>query len=306
MHADQVDVPVDVVRRLVADQFPQWRRLPLDRVASAGMVNAVFRIGDDLTARLALQAGDPVEVRSRLQSEAAAATELAACSPVPTPLPVALAAPGHGYPLPWAVQTWLPGRDATAEDPATSIAFARDLAGFIAALRAVDSGGRRFSGQGRGGSLPDHDGWLEVCLRESEGLLDVPRLRRLWRTLRGLPAGGPDVMSHGDLVPGNVLVCGGRLAGVLDGGGFGPADPALDLVSGWHLLDGPREVLRSTLACTQVEWERGMAWAFQQAMGLVWYYAASNPSVSRLGRRTLDRILAQGPGPAPVRTARGR
>jgi hypothetical protein len=36
-----------------------------------------------------------------------------------------------------------------------------------------------------------------------------------------------------------------------------------------------------------------MAWAFQQAMGLVWYYAASNPAVSRLGRRTLDRILAQ-------------
>lgn len=27
-------------------------------------------------------------------------------------------------------------------------------------------------------------------------------------------------------------------------------------------------------------------------MGLVWYYAESNPAMSRLGRRTLDRILA--------------
>ena len=45
------------------------------------------------------------------------------------------------------------------------------------------------------------------------------------------------MMSHGDLIPGNVLVSGGRLAGVLDVGGVGPADPALDLVAAWHLLE---------------------------------------------------------------------
>jgi hypothetical protein len=27
-------------------------------------------------------------------------------------------------------------------------------------------------------------------------------------------------------------------------------------------------------------------------MGLVWYYLESNPAMSRMGRRTLDRILA--------------
>jgi aminoglycoside phosphotransferase (APT) family kinase protein len=79
---------------------------------------------------------------------------------------------------------------------------------------------------------------------------------------------------------------------VLDTGGFGPADPALDLVSAWHLLQrGPREVLRRTLGCDDLEWERGRAWAFQQAMGVVWYYVESNPAMSRMGRRTLDRIL---------------
>ena len=40
------------------------------------------------------------------------------------------------------------------------------------------------------------------------------------------------------------------------------------------------------------EWERGKAWAFEQAMGLVWYYADSNPAMSRMGRRTLERIQA--------------
>jgi hypothetical protein len=30
-------------------------------------------------------------------------------------------------------------------------------------------------------------------------------------------------------------------------------------------------------------------------MGLVWYYVESNPAMSRMGRRTLDRILAAMP-----------
>ncbi|MFC5815422.1 hypothetical protein [Nonomuraea harbinensis] len=38
-------------------------------------------------------------------------------------------------------------------------------------------------------------------------------------------------------------------------------------------------------------WERGRAWAFQQAMGAVWYYAETNRAMSRMGRRTLDRVL---------------
>jgi aminoglycoside phosphotransferase (APT) family kinase protein len=101
------------------------------------------------------------------------------------------------------------------------------------------------------------------------------------------------VMSHGDLIPGNVLVSGGRLAGVIDVGGLGPADPALDLVAAWHLLEaGPRQVLRDDLGCDDLGWERGKAWAFEQAMGAVWYYVESNPTMSRMGRRTLERIQA--------------
>jgi aminoglycoside phosphotransferase (APT) family kinase protein len=133
---------------------------------------------------------------------------------------------------------------------------------------------------------------MDVCFQRSEGLLDVDRLRRLWGELRLLPREGADVMSHKDLIPGNVLVRDGRLAGVLDGGGFGPADPGLDLVAGWHLLErAPREALRRSLGCGEVEWGRGMAWAFEQSMGLVWYYAESNPIMSGLGRRTLTRLL---------------
>jgi aminoglycoside phosphotransferase (APT) family kinase protein len=166
------------------------------------------------------------------------------------------------------------------------------VAELIAGMRADDTRGRGFDGVGRGGHLPDHDEWLETCFRQSENLLDVPLLRRIWAELRTLPEVDEDAMCHRDLIPPNVLVEDGRLAGVLDGGGFGPADPALDLVAGWHLLDDTqRGILRRDLGCGDVQWQRGMAWAFQQAMGLVWYYLDSNPTMSRWGRRTLARIV---------------
>jgi aminoglycoside phosphotransferase (APT) family kinase protein len=183
---------------------------------------------------------------------------------------------------------------ATDEDPGESAPFAHDLAAFIRDVRAIGTRGRTFRGTGRGGDLQSHDAWLETCFSHSEELLDVPRLRRLWDRLRDLPRGThQDVMTHGDLIPGNVLVRDGHLAGVLDVGGLGPADPALDLVAAWHLLEaGPRQSLRDDLGCGDLEWERGQAWAFEQAMGVVWYYAETNPAMSRMGRTTLERILA--------------
>ena len=289
MHPGQLDVAPETVRRLVGRQFPQWRELPLRAVPTQGTVNALFRLGDDLVARLPLVAA----TRGQLEAEAAAAAELHGRTRFATPEPVAIGEPGPGYPMPWSVQTWLPGAVATPDGH--SDAFAHDLAEFIEGVRAIDTRGRTFAGDNRGGHLPDHDAWMETCLRNSEGLLDVPPVRRLWAALRELPREGGDVMTHGDLIPGNLLVDGGRLTGVIDVGGLGPADPALDLVAAWHLLEpGPREACRAALRCGDLEWVRGAAWAFEQAMGVAWYYVETNPPMSLMGRRTLERLIAAG------------
>jgi aminoglycoside phosphotransferase (APT) family kinase protein len=281
-------VETQVVRALIDEQFPEWRSLPISSVTSPGTVNAIFRLGDELTARFPLQPQD-------VAAEAEAARELAGSTRFRTPEPVALGRPGAGYPHAWSVQTWLPGVTANDEDPAESVAFAHDLAEFIADVRAIDTRGRTYDGRGRGGELRSQDEWMETSLSRSGRLLDVPRLRHLWSVLRDLPRGtSPDTMTHGDLIPGNVLVAGGRLTGVIDVGGLGAADPALDLVAAWHLLaEEPRRVLREDLGCDELEWQRGRAWAYAQAMGLVWYYADTNPVMCRLGRRTLDRLLAE-------------
>ncbi|WP_216699793.1 aminoglycoside phosphotransferase family protein [Arthrobacter sp. H5] len=292
MHADQLDLPLTVVSGLIAEQFPQWKDLPVSPIESQGTVNAIYRIGSKLTARFPLQPQEPGPARERLEEEAFASREFLGHTHVPTPEPVAIGVPCHGYPMPWSVQTWLEGAVAT-ENVAVSDGFAEDIADFICDVRSIPTRGRRFNGKGRGGDFPRHDAWMKECFRRSESLIDVGRAHTLWNKLRALPREHPDVMNHGDLIPGNVLVQAGRLSGILDVGGLAAADPALDLVSAWHLLEhAPREAFRRKLVCTDLEWSRGQAWAFEQAMGLVWYYVETNPAMHATGQRTLARILA--------------
>ncbi|MDT0328374.1 aminoglycoside phosphotransferase family protein [Nocardiopsis lambiniae] len=294
MHTDQLTVDTETAARLIADRFPHWADLPLAPVLPGGTVNAVFHLGDHLIARFPLLPTDPETALSALKEEDEAARELLGRTRFPTPEPVALGEPGEGYPMPWSVQTRLHGTPADRIDPGDGVDFALDLAEFVRDVRSIDTRGRVFAGTGRGGRVADHDAWVRTCLERSEGMLDVPRLRRLWEErLRDLPRGdAPDVMNHGDLMPGNLLVRDGRLVGVVDVGGLGPADPALDLLCAWDVLEErPRRVFRDALGVDDPEWERGRAWAFEQALGLVRYYRDTNPPMSRIGRRTLRRVL---------------
>jgi aminoglycoside phosphotransferase (APT) family kinase protein len=290
-----------MVRELVDAQFPGWRQLAVMKIVAAGGGPCHLPGRRSACGPVPAAAGGGRVRAAAAGGRAAAVPELAEATRFATPVPVAIGEPGAGYPLASAVQTWLPGVTAAVGGPGGSVAFAHDLVGFISGVRAIGTAGRTFSGKGRGGDLRCHGGWMQTCLERSGQLPGVPRLARMWQAMRAVLRGAAgDVMSHRDLIPGTVLASGGRLTGILDAGDLGPADPALDLVAAWHLPeDAPRRVLREDLRCQDLEWERGRAWALEQAMGLAWYYAQSNPAVSGLGRRTLQRIQAS---TAPART----
>ncbi|MBB5983490.1 aminoglycoside phosphotransferase (APT) family kinase protein [Kribbella solani] len=292
MHAGQLDVSVGLVSELISEQFPAWSGLAVRAVPSHGTVNALFRIGAELVARFPILPGDPAEIRAELDDEATAARRLRAISPYPTPEPVAIGAPGAGYPLPWAVYSWLPGTIAYDAEVSGSTAFAEDLARFVLALRAEPTEGRVFTGSWRGGTLTSQDTYVAEGLEKSRGMIDIDALARLWAELRTAPRTEPDVWTHRDLMPGNLLVADGRLAAVIDVGGFAVADPAMDLQPAWNLLDPTaRKAFREALGSDDAEWRRGMAWSFAQAIGCLWYYVDTNPVMSRTAHHTLTALL---------------
>ena len=294
MHPDQLDITVAAVRELVADQFPQWGHLDVTPVESHGTVHALVRVGPEMVARLPLEPSDPITKRAQIAAELGAAQRLLAVSPVPTPAPVALGEPGSGYPLPWALQQWLPGHSLLVADPAArSTVFATDLAGFIDAVRSMPTEGRVFTGDGRGGLLTDQDDWITHCVEQSRGLMETDALADLWERLREIPRHEPDVWTHGDLMPGNLISDGDRLTGVIDVGQLSVADPALDLQPAWNFLTAEaRTAFRAALGTGDEEWQRGRGWAFAQAMGCLWYYRETNPVMSETARHTLTALLA--------------
>ena len=293
MHDDQISVSSEQVAALLADQMPTLAGHDVVRIAGAGTVNAIFRIGDSAAARFPLRDEEPDEAARQLRREAAASAEFLLASPVPAPRPIDIGRPGHGYPMPWAVQSWLQGSTAAPNSHETSAALALDLVDLLERLRAWSTDGRRFTGPGRGGQLSTHDVWVEECISRSDGLVDTDVMRALWSRFRELPREDPDAMCHGDLIPPNLLVSGGRLSGILDTGGLQAADPALDLVVAWHCFaDAPHDQMRTGLGCSELQWERGAAWAFQQAIGAYWYYRDSNPTMADMGRTTLERLVS--------------
>ena len=123
------ELPIDaaVVRNLIGAQFPKWRGLHVRRVTSPGAVNAIFRLGGRLAARFPLQGADPAgpagnwSPRQRPPGNSPPRPGSGARA-------LALGEPGPGYPLPWSVQTWLPGRAGDEDDPSGEVTFASDLA----------------------------------------------------------------------------------------------------------------------------------------------------------------------------------
>src|SRR5439155_10110570 len=93
MHADELDIDEALVRRLIAERFPEWAARPLRRVEPEGTVNAIFRLGDDLAVRLPRRDGRTRPGGKELEW----LPKLAGRLPLAIPVPVAQGGPTSGY-----------------------------------------------------------------------------------------------------------------------------------------------------------------------------------------------------------------
>jgi aminoglycoside phosphotransferase (APT) family kinase protein len=156
MHAGEVDIDADLVGRLVAEQFPHLADLPVTEVRSTGTVNAIYRLGDRLCARLPRVRGWAPD----LDREWRWLPMLAPRLPLRVPEPVGRGRPGGSYPFSWAIYGWIDGQpyaDRLVDDERRA---AEDLAQFVVDLRRIDP-----AGAPRGGRRPLRE--LDAVTREA-------------------------------------------------------------------------------------------------------------------------------------------
>ncbi|MCI0776918.1 MAG: aminoglycoside phosphotransferase family protein [Chloroflexi bacterium] len=293
LHADEITTDATLVRRLLAAQFPQWATLPIERVASAGTENAIYRLGDDMAVRLPLRPVRNAQVEKLDRWLPVLAPQL----PLPIPEPLAKGEPAEGYPCAWSVCRWLDGEEAAFERLEDPVEAARTLAGFVRALLAIDPTGGPPPGEHnfwRGVPLAHRDSITRRCIAESEGLIDIEAVTAAWETDLHAPVWNqPHVWIHGDIDPGNLLVVDGRLSAVIDWGGLAVGDPCYELQPAWNLFRGEsRDAYRKALAFDDATWRRGRGFVLSTAIVALPYYLNTNPVIVKMARYMIDEVLA--------------
>jgi aminoglycoside phosphotransferase (APT) family kinase protein len=290
MHADELPTDARLAGRLIAGQFPHWADLPIEPVPSAGTVNALYRLGDDMVVRLPRIHGAAGGEDQDFQW----LPRLAPLLPVAIPVPLAKGMPAEGYPWEWGVYTWLVGENPTVgavvADPSS---LTRDAVQFVDALHRVDLADGPPTG--RGASLEGRDESARSALVALEGMIDTDAATAAWDEALGTPEwSGPPVWIHGDLLPGNLLLEGGRLTGVIDWGLLGMGDPACDMIIAWSLLPvEARNVFRAALDIDDATWARGRGWALSVALIALPYYKDTNPVFADVARHLIREVLAE-------------
>ncbi|MEU8114335.1 aminoglycoside phosphotransferase family protein [Micromonospora sp. NPDC048947] len=286
--AERIDTTL--VRRLVAEQFPQWADLPVRPVEVDGWDNRTFRLGETMSVRLPSGEGYALQVAKEQRWLPVLGPRL----PVEIPVPLACGQPGAGYPYPWSIYRWIDGRIAQSERIDDLTRFATDLAVFLRALRDVDATDGPAPGPHsawRGGPLSTYDGETRRAIVAHRDQVPVDTVTRMWQAALDATWAGPAVWFHGDVAHGNLLVRGGRLAAVIDFGCSGVGDPACDTVIAWTLLHGPsRSAFREALGLDDATWARGRGWALWKSLITL---GDQDPAKAAGARQVLDELLAE-------------
>ncbi len=198
----------------------------------------------------------------------------------------------------WAIFRWIEGQTYEPGRVDVDRQMAAALAGFMAELRNTELpasddespyGGRPPLASGKMSATRD---WIA----QAGDLIDGPAVIAVWEKIAlngacgmGLaPTAGSTVIS----APPNLLVREGRLRAVLDFGATGLGDPATDLNPAWSIFsEDSRHVFRDLVGADDDTWRRSRGIAISQAVGLVPYYAVTNPALSALGKRMLREVL---------------
>ena len=263
---DRAEITMDMVRCLLASQFPQWAELPISRVELDGWDNTTFRLGHGMTVRLPSSDAYVAQVDKEHRWLPVLADHL----PLAIPQPLERGVPGCGYTRPWSIYRWLEGQPATLERVGDLTAFAIDLAEFLDALYSIDTTGGPPAGRHsffRGGPLATYDTETRATIADLANEIDADAATGVWEAALSAPWTGQPVWVHGDVAPSNLLVVDGHLRAVIDFGTSAVGDPACDTVIAWTFLTGPsREAFKARLPVEENTWVRGRGWALWKAL----------------------------------------
>ncbi|CAM4273820.1 acetyltransferase [Bacillus manliponensis] len=260
-----MNINVELVKKLISEQFPEWKELLIEPVKNGGHDNRTFHLGDSMTVRL------PSEkvYEPQVKKEAEWLPILAKSLSLPITEPLAEGRPTPTYPYAWSINKWLPGETVTQNNIDLYV-FAKELTNFLKEFESIDASNGPIAGSHnfyRGGELSVYDYETKEAFNELKGKVDIKKCKSIWQRALSSKWEKESVWVHGDIAPGNLLVQNGHLSGVIDFGILGIGDPSCDLAMAWTFFDkDSRQVFIQNMDLDKETWNRAKGWALWKAL----------------------------------------
>jgi aminoglycoside phosphotransferase (APT) family kinase protein len=317
---------LDLARKLIAEQFPEYASLPIVDVEKQGHDNRTYRLGDHMLIRMPTAADYAVKVPKEQELLPGLAKRLS----VSIPAPIKMGKPSEDYPHPFSIYKWLPGKSINLlmliDQEKEQLAF--DLAKFLKELQAITDIEGPGPGQHnwwRGDHVSVYDKGAREQIAELTEMIDAGQALSLWDQACATRWNKAPIWIHGDFAIGNILASDRhhdreaqpwrvviqennddwiaspsarndgsayKLSAIIDFGGAAVGDPACDLVIAWTYLSGKaRETFISKMDMDPDTWLRASAWALWKATFELCQISDKNSSEALLQKRIIYEVI---------------
>jgi len=279
------------LRSLIRRFLPQWADLSIEELSSSGTDHRLFRLGADLLVRFPRTREAALQLAKQHQWLPVLAPHL----PLEVPQPIALVEASDDFSLPWSVVRWIDGTPLSFTSESEEHDAALALAAFVSALRAQDASDGPPPGEHnafRGVPLAARDAATRAALETLRSEFDVAALLAIWDDALAATPREAATWIHGDLLPANLLMRGGRLAAVIDFGLMAVGDPATDLLPAWTIFgEHGRRAFFSAAGLDADTVRRGRGWALSFAAIARPYYLPTGHPLAATAAFTLNQLL---------------
>lgn len=262
-----INITIDLVRKLILEQFPEYSSLPITSVEKQGHDNRTYRLGEGLLIRMPTAESYALKVPKEQELLPKIAPHLS----VNISMPIKMGDPSEDYPYQFSIYKWLDGKSANflhINDQVLEY-IALELANFLKELHSINNIEGPGPGQHnwwRGGCVDVYDKGARAQITNLADMLDTNKAMDLWVKACSTKWSNPPVWIHGDFASGNMLIKDNKLSGIIDFGGMGVGDPACDLVIAWTFLKGKsREIFKEAMKLDDDTWMRARGWALWKA-----------------------------------------
>lgn len=293
MNNQQFIPTLELARKLIVEQFPEYSHLPVTNVERQGHDNRTFRIGKCMLIRMPTAESYALKV----PKEQELLPKLAKHLSINIPVPIKIGSPSTDYPYSFSIYKWLPGKSlnllSLTEGVKERLAF--DLAKFLKELQAitdVPGPGPGRHNWWRGDHVSVYDEGAREQITKLAPIIDSNKVLDLWERACSTLWNKTPVWIHGDFAAGNILLDNGKLSAVIDFGGTAIGDPACDLVISWtYLSRRARDIFMEKIGLDEHTWLRARAWTLWKATFELCQIEDENSHEAKVQKGIIDNVV---------------